>query len=85
MGGGVQPTNLEVAKNILKLLGLGEDKIEFVKDRLGHDRRYAIDYSKIKKELGWSPEVNFEEGMKKTAEWYKNNEKWWKKLKSKIL
>ena len=85
VGGGVQPTNLEVAKNILKLLGLGEDKIEFVKDRLGHDRRYAIDYSKIKKELGWSPEVNFEEGMKKTAEWYKNNEKWWKKLKSKIL
>ena len=62
VGGGVQPTNLEVAKNILKLLGLGEDKIEFVKDRLGHDRRYAIDYSKIKKELGWSPEVNFEEG-----------------------
>ena len=49
VGGGVQPTNLEVAKNILKLLGLGEDKIEFVKDRLGHDRRYAIDYSKIKK------------------------------------
>lgn len=81
VGGGVQPTNLEVAKNILKLLGLGEEKIEFVKDRPGHDRRYAIDYSKIKKELGWQPEVNFEEGMSRTVEWYKNNEKWWKKLK----
>jgi dTDP-glucose 4,6-dehydratase len=55
--------------------------IEYVKDRPGHDRRYAIDCSKIKNELGWEPQIDFEEGMKKTVEWYVNNAEWWRKLK----
>lgn len=63
-------------------MGKSEDSIEYVKDRLGHDRRYAIDFSKIKNELGWEPQVSFEEGLKKTVEWYKNNESWWKNIKT---
>lgn len=81
VGGGVQPTNLEVAKKILSLLGLSEQMIQFVKDRPGHDLRYAIDSSKIKRELGWEPKVNFEEGMARTVDWYKQNRKWWERLK----
>jgi dTDP-glucose 4,6-dehydratase len=57
--------------------------IEYVKDRPGHDKRYAIDFSKAEKELGWNPTVNFYEGLKETVEWYKNNKEWWQKLKSK--
>lgn len=82
IGGNSEKTNKEITYKILKLMGKGEDSIEFVKDRLGHDRRYAIDFSKIKKELSWEPKINFEEGLKSTIEWYKNNEEWWKKLKS---
>ena len=74
--------NLTVVKKILKLLGFGEDMIESVKDRPGHDRRYALDWSKIKNELGWQPEHNFDEYLKKTVSWYKTHEDWWKKLKS---
>ena len=59
-----------------------ESYVEFIKDRPGHDKRYAIDFSKIKNELGWKPTVNFEEGLKKTVEWYKNNQNWWKNIKS---
>ena len=58
------------------------DEIEFVKDRLGHDKRYAINFSKIKKELNWEPKISFEEGLQKTIEWYKANESWWKNIKS---
>lgn len=64
-------TNLEVVKRMLRLLNLGEDRIEFVKDRPGHDLRYAIDATKIKNELGWKPEIEFEEGFKEMVEWYK--------------
>lgn len=74
-------SNLEVAKKILKILGKEEEMIELVKDRPGHDVKYAISWSKTEKELGWKPQVDFEEGLKKTVEWYKNNEKWWKPLK----
>jgi dTDP-glucose 4,6-dehydratase len=56
--------------------------IEYVKDRPGHDLRYAIDFSKIKNELGWEPKVSFEEGLRKTVDWYKENQKWWKNVKS---
>ncbi len=81
VGGGYEKTNLEITKTILNILGKGDDSIEFVPDRLGHDKRYSIDFSKIKNELSWEPRTNFEEGMKKTVEWYKNNQDWWKKLK----
>ncbi len=73
--------NIEIVKMIIKLMGESEDKIEFVKDRAGHDRRYSVDWSKINEELGWKPTVSFEEGLKKTIEWYKVNQKWWKPLK----
>lgn len=74
--------NLEVVKKILKLMEKGEDQIEFVKDRPGHDRRYAIDWSKIKNELGWEPMHDFDTWLSKTIEWYKDNERWWKDIKS---
>ena len=74
--------NLTVIKKILKILGKDEDMIEFVKDRPGHDRKYAIDWSKIKNELNWQPEHNFDEYLSKTVEWYKTNEKWWKDVKT---
>ena len=82
VGGNCEKTNLEITQKILELLGKGEEMIEYVSDRPGHDRRYAIDFSKIKAELGWEPRTNFEEGMKKTVEWYKANEDWWRKIKS---
>jgi len=80
-GGNSDINNLEVAKKILALFGRGESFIEFVKDRPGHDRRYAIDYSKIKKELGWEPSKNFAERLRETVEWYRNNESWWRPIK----
>jgi dTDP-glucose 4,6-dehydratase len=73
--------NLEVARMITSYMGLGEDRIEFVKDRPGHDRRYAIDWSKINKDLVWEPEHNFEEWLHQTIDWYKDNEWWWRPLK----
>jgi len=82
IGGNTEKPNIEITKKILELLGKGQDLIEYVKDRPGHDRRYAINFSKIKKDLGWEPETDFEEGMKKTVEWYKSNPDWWKKIKS---
>ncbi len=74
--------NLEVIKKILNIMGKSEDMIEFVKDRPGHDRRYAIDFSKIKNELGWEPMKSFDEWLEKTVSWYKENESWWKDVKS---
>ncbi len=82
VGGDCEKTNLEITREILKMMGKGEENIEYVKDRPGHDKRYAIDFSKIKNELGWEPKISFEEGIKKTIEWYRNNEEWWRKLKS---
>jgi dTDP-glucose 4,6-dehydratase len=75
-------SNLEVIKKILKLLDKGENNIEFVKDRPGHDRRYALDWSKIKNELSWEPLHNFDEWLSKTVEWYKNNKSWWESVKN---
>ncbi len=80
LGSGNQLCNLELTKMILKLMGKGEEMIEYVADRLGHDLRYDIDFSKIQNELGWEPKMDFKQGLKKTIEWYKNNLKWWKKL-----
>jgi len=81
VGGGAEKTNLEISRIILKAMNKGEEMIEFVEDRKGHDRRYAIDYSKIKNELGWEPSITFSEGIAKTIQWYKDNEDWWRKLK----
>ncbi|PIU78906.1 MAG: dTDP-glucose 4,6-dehydratase [Candidatus Moranbacteria bacterium CG_4_10_14_3_um_filter_44_15] len=82
VGGDCEKSNIEITKKILELLEKGEEMIEYVKDRPGHDRRYAIDFSKIKRELGWQPRTSFDEGMKKTVEWYKANENWWREIKS---
>ena len=65
---------------ILNKLGKGEELIEYVKDRLGHDRRYAIDSSKIQTELGWSPEFDFEIAIEKTIDWYLDNKNWWERI-----
>ncbi|PIR13635.1 dTDP-glucose 4,6-dehydratase [Candidatus Falkowbacteria bacterium CG11_big_fil_rev_8_21_14_0_20_39_10] len=81
LGGGNEISNIELTKKILKLMGQSEDMIEYIKDRPGHDFRYAMNFSKAGKELGWQPEVDFEEGLKKTIQWYKDNETWWKKIK----
>ena len=70
-------SNVEIAKLILKLMGQDESMIEYVKDRAGHDRRYAVDWSKIKHELGWQPSVTLEEGLRKTIDWYQTHRDWW--------
>jgi len=82
VGGNEERTNLEITYKILELLGFGKEKIEHVADRKGHDKRYAIDASKIKEELGWQPKHTFDEAMKKTVEWYKENQEWWQRIKT---
>ena len=74
--------NLDLVRKILNKMGKDEDQIEFVKDRLGHDRRYAIDWSKIKTELSWEPKFDLDKGLDLTIDWYKKNEDWWRKVKS---
>ncbi len=74
--------NLTVIKKILKILGKGEGLMEFVKDRPGHDRRYAMDWTKIKNELGWQPKYGFDEWLEKTVDWYETHEDWWQRVKS---
>ena len=81
IGGGTELTNVELTHKILKAMGVGEEFIQPVEDRKGHDLRYSVDISKINKELGYSPQVNFEEGLEQTINWYKSNEAWWKKHK----
>jgi len=81
IGGGTELTNVELTHKILKAMGVGEEFIQPVEDRKGHDLRYSVDISKINKELGYSPQVNFEEGLEQTIDWYKDNEAWWKKHK----
>lgn len=81
IGSGDELQNIELTKLILSEMGFGEKMIEYVKDRPGHDRRYAVDASKIKKDFGWKTEIDFESGIKDTINWYKKNEDWWKKLK----
>jgi dTDP-glucose 4,6-dehydratase len=81
LGGGEEKTNLELALLVLKLMGKSQDLLEFVPDRLGHDLRYAVDYSLAKKELAWSPRHSFEDSLLSTINWYRENINWWKKLK----
>lgn len=80
IGGHNERTNLEVVKTILKELGKSEKLITYVKDRPGHDLRYAIDPTKIKNELGWEPKTGFEDGIKKTIKWYLDNKEWWEEI-----
>ena len=77
IGGHNERTNLEVVKTILKALDKPESLIRFVKDRPGHDRRYAIDPTKMETELGWKPQYVFDTGMKQTIQWYLDNKEWW--------
>jgi len=83
IGGNNEKTNIEITKLILNYLNKPESLIQYVEDRLGHDRRYAIDSSKIQNELGWKPETKFEDGIKQTVEWYINNQDWIKSIENK--
>lgn len=80
IGGHNEKTNLEVVKTVIHELGKSEDLIQYVTDRPGHDMRYAIDPTKIHNELGWLPETKFEDGIKKTIQWYLDNKKWWENI-----
>ena len=80
IGGHNERANIDVVKTILKELGKPEDLIEHVTDRKGHDRRYAIDPTKIHTELGWEPETKFEDGIKKTVKWYLEHKAWWQHI-----
>jgi dTDP-glucose 4,6-dehydratase len=84
IGGNNEWKNIDIAKELVKIMGMGEDKIEFVTDRLGHDLRYAIDATRIHKELGWEPKYTFGTGLPETVKWYKENESWWKPLKNRL-
>lgn len=74
--------NLTIIRAILAIMGKDESSLEFVKDRPGHDRRYAVDWTKIQKELGWKPQNDFHTWLVATVEWYKNNDAWWKNVKT---
>lgn len=82
IGGNNEKTNLELLKFILDIIEKPTSLIRFVTDRPAHDRRYALDTTKIEGELGWRPSTSFEEGMKKTVQWYIENEPWWQRIKS---
>lgn len=82
VGADAEKRNIDIVHLILEYFGKGEEMIEYVQDRLGHDFRYAIDSSKIQNELGWKPKINFEEGLKQTLKWYEDNQDWWREIKS---
>ncbi|HVA69853.1 MAG TPA: dTDP-glucose 4,6-dehydratase [Acidimicrobiales bacterium] len=81
IGGGTELSNIEITRLLLDLCGADESLIEPAEDRLGHDRRYSVDWSKIHSELGYRPETDFEEGLARTVKWYRENEAWWRPLK----
>jgi dTDP-glucose 4,6-dehydratase len=83
IGGGRELTNFELTHKILNLMDRSDQEIEYVEDRIGHDQRYSVDFMKIQAELGYLPQVNFEDGIANTIEWYKTHESWWKPLKVK--
>lgn len=83
-GGDCEVKNIEIARKVLGIMGKGEEHIKFVKDRPGHDYRYALDNSKIERELQWRPYVKIDEGLEKTVKWYKDNESWWRPLKERL-
>lgn len=77
IGGGTELTNRELTERLLKASGASWDSVEFVEDRLGHDRRYSLDYSKISRELGYEPKWGLDEGLSQTIKWYQDNQAWW--------
>ncbi|HPJ18107.1 MAG: dTDP-glucose 4,6-dehydratase [Actinobacteria bacterium] len=81
IGGGTELTNLELTHRLLAAMGVGEEMVERVQDRLGHDLRYSVDITKISDELGYAPQVPFEQGLADTIAWYRANEAWWRPLK----
>lgn len=85
IGSKQEMNNLQITEILFKQLQKPDSLKKFVKDRLGHDRRYAIDPTKLEEQLGWSPRLSFEQGIKETVAWYKNNESWWRPLKEKVL
>ncbi|MCL5069988.1 MAG: dTDP-glucose 4,6-dehydratase [Actinobacteria bacterium] len=85
IGGGNEKPNIWITKKLIELTGKSESMIEPVADRLGHDRRYSIDCSKIQREFGWTCEYDFEQALEKTVNWYINNEEWWRPLKERII
>jgi len=85
VGGDFELKNIDIAKLILKAFNYGDEMIEYVMDRKAHDYRYAINFDKIKKELGWKPKYTFEEGLQKTIKWYKDNMDWWQPIKCKVI
>src|SRR5215210_6763613 len=82
VGSGIEKSIAEIADVVLELTGKGEDLKEIVPDRPGHDRRYLLDSSKIGRELGWQPEIGFDEGLRETVEWYAEHREWWEPLKA---
>ncbi len=82
IGGGRELTNNEITRLILETMGEDESSIEYVEDRKGHDLRYSVDWTKINQELGYEPQVKFEDGLRETIQWYRDNEAWWKPLKN---
>ena len=80
VGGHNEKSNIEVVKTLLRILGKDESLIRYVKDRPGHDMRYAIDPTKIQNELGWEPETSFNDGLRKTVNWYLANTEWWQNI-----
>lgn len=81
IGGGTELTNEQLTTRLLDLCGYGVEMIEPTTDRLGHDRRYSVDWSKIKNELGYRPQIGFDEGLAQTVKWYHDHEAWWRPLK----
>jgi dTDP-glucose 4,6-dehydratase len=81
-GGAAERENIVVVREILKLLGKGDDLIQYVTDRPGHDRRYAIDHDKAQRELGWAPRHGFEQGLRDTVDWYVRHRSWWERVRS---
>jgi len=81
IGGGTELNNLELTDRILEIMGKGQESIEYVEDRKGHDIRYSVDITKISNELGYVPQVDWEVGLKETINWYQENQAWWRPLK----
>jgi dTDP-glucose 4,6-dehydratase len=82
VGGPDELANIDVVRRILELTGRDESLIEYVDDRPGHDRRYSLESSKLRRELGWRPAVDFNAGVQRTVEWYRDNESWWAPIRS---